>query len=145
MLMNRSDPLKSTATAENTCLICIYFGDWELVLASYNSGPGNVSKSNQALRKETKLLGHQEASSKETQGYVPAATMYLYEYHNEHGIKADRAVVQHFATDDQKQMSFKQVADFEMFLLHSAITKSVVQIEYNSFYNDENHYLITDR
>jgi hypothetical protein len=27
------------------------------------------------------------------------ATMYLYEYHNEHGIKADRAVVQHFATD----------------------------------------------
>jgi membrane-bound lytic murein transglycosylase D len=26
------------------------------------------------------------------------ATMYLYEYHNEHGIKADRAVV-HFATD----------------------------------------------
>jgi membrane-bound lytic murein transglycosylase D len=37
----------------------------------------------------------------ETQGYVPAflATMYLYEYHNEHGIKADRAVVQHFATD----------------------------------------------
>jgi hypothetical protein len=40
------------------------------------------------------------------------ATMYLYEYHNEHGIKADRAVVQHFATDTimiKKQMSFKQV------------------------------------
>jgi membrane-bound lytic murein transglycosylase D len=54
--------------------------------------------------------GTSEASAKETQGYVPAATMYLYEYHNEHGIKADRAVV-HFATDDQKQMSFKQVAD----------------------------------
>jgi membrane-bound lytic murein transglycosylase D len=39
--------------------------------------------------------------------------MYLYEYHNEHGIKADRAVVQHFATDTImiKKMSFKQVAD----------------------------------
>jgi membrane-bound lytic murein transglycosylase D len=35
--------------------------------------------------------------------------MYLYEYHNEHGIKADRAVVQHFATDTImiKKESFK--------------------------------------
>jgi hypothetical protein len=52
-------------------------------------------------QEENKATGTLKASSKETQGYVPAflATMYLYEYHNEHGIKADRAVVQHFATD----------------------------------------------
>jgi membrane-bound lytic murein transglycosylase D len=69
---------------------------------------------------------------------------YVFEYHNEHGIKADRAVVQHFATDTimiKKQMSFKQVADSGCSYCAIAITKSVVQIEYNSFYNDENHYL----
>jgi membrane-bound lytic murein transglycosylase D len=77
------------------------FGDWELVLASYNSGPGNVSKAIRALRRKTKLLGHQEASAQRNTGICSCilATMYLYEYHNEHGIKADRAVVQHFATD----------------------------------------------
>ncbi|MFC3336781.1 hypothetical protein [Flavobacterium palustre] len=53
---------------------------------------------------------------KETQGYVPAflANMYLYEYHNEHGIKPNKAIVQHFATDTvmiKKQMSFKQISD----------------------------------
>jgi membrane-bound lytic murein transglycosylase D len=74
------------------------FGDWELVLASYNSGPGNVSK---AIRRsgKTELLDIRKPS-KETQGYVPLflATMYLYEYRKEHGIVPDR-VVQHFATD----------------------------------------------
>jgi membrane-bound lytic murein transglycosylase D len=45
------------------------------------------------------LLGHQ-ASAQRNSGICSCilATMYLYEYHNEHGIKADRAVV-HFATD----------------------------------------------
>jgi membrane-bound lytic murein transglycosylase D len=48
-------------------------------------------------QEENKATGTSEHLPKETQGYVPAflATMYLYEYHNEHGIKADRAVVQH--------------------------------------------------
>jgi hypothetical protein len=52
-------------------------------------------------QEENKATGTSGSIFKETQGYVPAflATMYLYEYHNEHGIKADRAVVQHFATD----------------------------------------------
>jgi hypothetical protein len=53
------------------------------------------------VQEENKATGTSGSIPKETQGYVPAflATMYLYEYHNEHGIKADRAVVQHFATD----------------------------------------------
>jgi membrane-bound lytic murein transglycosylase D len=63
---------------------------------------------------KTKLLEHKKIL--ETRGYVPAflATMYLYEYHNEHGIKPDRAIVQYFSTDTimiKKQMSFKQISD----------------------------------
>jgi hypothetical protein len=53
-------------------------------------------------QEENKATGTSESIfPKKTQGYVCfLATMYLYEYHNEHGIKADRAVVvQHFATD----------------------------------------------
>jgi membrane-bound lytic murein transglycosylase D len=38
----RSDPLKATAAAAK--YMSNMYGDWELVLASYNSGPGNVSK-----------------------------------------------------------------------------------------------------
>jgi membrane-bound lytic murein transglycosylase D len=68
--------------------------------------------------------------------------MYLYEYHNEHGIKADRAVVQHFATDTImiKKMSFKQVAD----LLDVPVAQLQLlnpSYKLNSFYNDKNHYL----
>lgn len=53
----RSDPLKATAAAAKYMSnMYAIFGDWELVLASYNSGPGNVSK---AIRRsvENKIIG----------------------------------------------------------------------------------------
>jgi len=40
--------------------------------------------------------------------------MYLFEYHKEHGINPQRAVVKNFETDTvqiKSQMSFKQIAD----------------------------------
>ena len=41
----RSDPLKaSEAAAQYMSNMYAIFGDWDLVLASYNSGPGNVAK-----------------------------------------------------------------------------------------------------
>ena len=41
----RSDPLKaSEAAAQYMKNMYAIFGDWDLVLASYNSGPGNVAK-----------------------------------------------------------------------------------------------------
>jgi membrane-bound lytic murein transglycosylase D len=69
------------------------FGDWDLVLASYNSGPGNVTK---AIRRSGGQQNYWKKNlPRETQGYVPAflATMYIYEYHKEHGIVPNRAVV----------------------------------------------------
>jgi membrane-bound lytic murein transglycosylase D len=84
---------------------------------------------------------------KETQGYVPAflATMYIYEYHNEHGIKPDRAIVKHFATDTvmiKKQMSFKQISDLldvsvaQLQLLNPSYKLNVIP-----FYQDQAHFL----
>jgi membrane-bound lytic murein transglycosylase D len=75
------------------------FGDWELVLASYNSGPGNVSKAIRAQEENKAGTSGSICPKKHRDMFLLLATMYLYEYHNEHGIKADRAVVQHFATD----------------------------------------------
>ncbi len=116
-LDERSDALKaSDAAARYMSGMYKIFGDWELVLASYNSGAGNVSK---AIRRSG---GHQNFWNikkflpRETQGYVPAflATMYIFEYHKEHGITPNKAIVNHLATDTiaiKKKMSFKQLAD----------------------------------
>ncbi|RTY95866.1 LysM peptidoglycan-binding domain-containing protein [Flavobacterium sp. GT3R68] len=113
----RSDPVKASDAAA-TYMSNMYkiFGDWDLVLASYNSGPGNIAK---AIRRSG---GHQNYWNirknlpKETQGYVPAflATMYIYEYHKEHGIVPNRAIIKHFATDTimiKQQISFKQISE----------------------------------
>ena len=144
----RSDPLKSSEAASQymTNMYAI-FGDWDLVLASYNSGPGNVAK---AIRRSG---GHQNYWNirknlpKETQGYVPAflATMYIYEYHKEHGIVPNRAAIKHFATDTimiKKQMSFKQISDLldvpvaQLQLLNPSYKLNVVP-----FYHDQAHFL----
>jgi membrane-bound lytic murein transglycosylase D len=113
----RRDPLKSSqAAAEYMSKMYTIFGDWDLVLASYNSGPGNVSKAIRRSGGQQNFWNIKKHLPKETQGYVPAflATMYIYEYHKEHGIKPEKALVQHFATDTihiKKQMSFQQISD----------------------------------
>lgn len=144
----RSDPLKATAAAaQYMSNMFSIFGDWELVLASYNSGPGNVSKAIRRSGGQQNFWSIKQHLPKETQGYVPAflATMYLYEYHNEHGIKPNKAIVQHFATDTvmiKKQMSFKQISDLldvpvsQLQLLNPSYKLNVIP-----HYNDQNHYL----
>ncbi len=144
----RSDPLKATnAAAQYMANMFAIFGDWELVLASYNSGPGNVAKAIRRSGGQQNFWSIKQNLPKETQGYVPAflATMYLYEYHKEHGIKPNKAIIQHFATDTvmiKKQMSFKQIADLldvpvsQIQLLNPSYKLNVIPN-----YNDENHYL----
>jgi membrane-bound lytic murein transglycosylase D len=113
----RSNELKSSdAAARYMKRSYEALGDWEMVLASYNSGLGNVTK---AIRRSG---GHQNYWNvrkylpKETQGYVPAflATMYIFEYHKEHGIVPDKAIANHFATDTvaiKGHLTFKEISD----------------------------------
>ncbi|WP_188049244.1 LysM peptidoglycan-binding domain-containing protein [Flavobacterium sp. GP15] len=144
----RSDPLKSSAAATQY-MTNMYkmFGDWDLVLASYNSGPGNVAKAIRRSGGQKNYWNIRKNLPKETQGYVPAflATMYLYEYHKEHGIVPQRAAVKHFATDTiriKQQITFKQLGDLldvpiaQLQLLNPSYKLNIVP-----FYNDENHYL----
>ncbi|WP_264535626.1 LysM peptidoglycan-binding domain-containing protein [Flavobacterium sp. N1736] len=144
----RSDPLKATAAcSEYMTKMFKIFGDWELVLASYNSGPGNVTKAIRRSGGKTKYWDIRNHLPKETQGYVPAflATMYLFEFHKEHGINPERAVVKNFETDTvqiKNQMSFKQIADLldmpqsQIQLLNPSYKLGIVP-----FYQNEPHFL----
>jgi membrane-bound lytic murein transglycosylase D len=113
----RSDLLKATdAACQYMVNMYKIFGDWDLVLASYNAGPGNVSKAIRRSGGKQNYWNIRPFLPKETQGYVPAfiATMYVFEYHKEHGITPKKPIVNHFATDTilvKNKMSFKQISE----------------------------------
>jgi membrane-bound lytic murein transglycosylase D len=113
----RSDPLKSSeAASQYMTNMYRIFGDWDLVLAAYNSGPGNVSKAIRRSGGQQNYWNIRKNLPKETQGYLPAflATMYIFEYHKEHGIVPNKAIANHFATDTimvKRHMSFKEISD----------------------------------
>ena len=99
---DRSDPIKSTtAAAQYLGRMYKIFGDWDLALAAYNSGPGNVNK---AIRRSGGYKNYwniRKNLPRETAGYVPAflATMYIFEFAEEHGFKPERPAFQNIETD----------------------------------------------
>jgi membrane-bound lytic murein transglycosylase D len=144
----RSDPLKaSEAAAQYMTNMYKIFGDWDLVLASYNSGPGNVSKAIRRSGGQQNYWNIRKNLPKETQGYVPAflATMYLYEYHKEHGIVPQRATIKHFSTDTimiKKQITFKQISDLlDVPVVQLQVLNPSYKLDVIPFYHDQNHYL----
>ena len=145
---DRSDPLKaSAAAAQYMTNMYKIFGDWDLVLASYNSGPGNVSKAIRRSGGQQNYWNIRKHLPQETQGYVPAflATMYIYEYHTAHGIKPERAKLKQFATDTimvKKQMSFKQISDLlDIPLAQLQLLNPQYKLNVVPAYNDKKHFL----
>ena len=144
----RSDPLKaSKAATQYMKNMYAIFGDWDLVLASYNTGPGNVAKAIRRSGGKQNYWNIRPYLHKETQGYLPAflATMYIFEYHKEHGIKPDRAVANHFATDTvmiKNAITFKQISDLldvpvaELQFLNPSYKRDEIP-----YITGENHYL----
>lgn len=114
---DRHDPIKSTeAMCHYMMKMYEIFGDWSLVLASYNCGPGNVSKAIRRAGGSTDYWELRRYLPKETANYVPAflATMFIYENKKELGLNAKKAAVTYFETDTvavKKAMTFKQIAD----------------------------------
>src|SRR5690554_666638 len=113
----RSDPIMATEAACK-CLKSLNesFNDWDLALAAYNSGPGNVSK---AIRRSGGMTDYWNLRSylpRETAGYVPAflATMYIFEYAKAHGFNTKRPdYIPYMATDTihvKNQITLDQVA-----------------------------------
>lgn len=113
----RSDPIKSTkAAAKYLRKLYDIFGDWDLALAAYNSGPGNVNK---AIRRSGGYKNYwniRRNLPRETAGYLPAflATMYLFEYAEEHGLKIKKADRPYFITDTiqvKSLITFDQISE----------------------------------
>ncbi|HHT03300.1 MAG TPA: transglycosylase SLT domain-containing protein [Bacteroidales bacterium] len=85
---DRRDPIKaSVAAAKYLRDLNRIYNDWELALAAYNCGPGNVNK---AIRRSGKrdFWGIYNYLPRETRGYVPAyvAAAYVMNYYKEHNI-----------------------------------------------------------
>lgn len=113
----RCDPVLSTIAAAKY-LKSLYksFDDWDLALAAYNSGPGNVTK---AIRRSGGYKNYWNIRPflpSETAGYLPAflATMYLFEYAPQHGFDVSRHKMPLIKTDTvqiKNIISLKQVSE----------------------------------
>ncbi|QSS97878.1 LysM peptidoglycan-binding domain-containing protein [Psychroflexus sp. ALD_RP9] len=98
----RMDPLASTeAAAKYLNRLYSIFNDWDLALAAYNSGPGNVSKAIRRSGGKTNYWELRRFLPRETAGYVPSfqAMMYLFEYAEEHQLVVEKPQQLYYATD----------------------------------------------
>ncbi|MDR0393689.1 MAG: LysM peptidoglycan-binding domain-containing protein [Tannerella sp.] len=116
LIDERLDPEKATEAA------CKYFkemyelyGDWHLVMAAYNCGPGNVNKAIRRSGGNTDFWKIYPWLPRETRSYVPLfiAAAYVMTYHCEHNICPIRANFS-VATDTimvERALHFGQIAD----------------------------------
>lgn len=86
---DRMDPEKSTVAAAKY-LKSLYkmFGNWEVALAAYNCGPGNVRKAIRRSGGKTTFWGIYDHLPKETRSYVPQfqAMLYVLNHLEEHNL-----------------------------------------------------------
>ena len=115
LIDERMDPIRSTEAACKF-LKALYsiFKDWNLVIAAYNCGPGNVNKAIHRAGGKRDFWSIYPFLPKETRGYVPAfiAATYTMTYYAEH--KICPANIQFPLACDtvhtSKRMSLQQIA-----------------------------------
>ena len=115
---DRFDPYKATDAAARL-LKNLYeiYGSWELALAAYNSGPGNV---NRAIRRAGGVKDYWAIwpfLPRETRGYVPAfiAVNYIFNYSAEHNIYPTDPGILYNGIDSitvRDVLSFDQISEF---------------------------------
>ena len=124
----RMDPYRATVAA------CEFFqksysvyGDWSLVLASYNSGRGNVNKAIRRSGGKKNYWQIRRFLPKETRSYVPAfiAVCYAMNYASEHKISSEKPRVLFHQVDT---IEVKYQIDFEY--LSSSLDISVNELEF---------------
>ena len=142
----RQDPIESTQAATKY-LSKLYdiFGDWDLALAAYNSGPGNVNKAIRRSGGHRNYWNIRPYLPRETAGYVPAfiATMYIFEYAEEHGLQKRPVHRPYFETDTvqvKTMVTFNQLSKLlemteqELEVLNPAYKLGVIPKEANKSY-----------
>ena len=112
----RLDPVKSAeAAAQYLQDSYEIFGDWNLAIASYNCGAGNVNKAIRRSGGKRAFWDIWPYLPRETRGYVPAfvGALYTMTYYKEHGIRPEAiGIPAHIDTlKINKQLHLRQVSD----------------------------------
>lgn len=112
----RLDPVKSAeAAAQYLQDSYEIFGDWNLAIASYNCGAGNVNKAIRRSGGKRAFWDIWPYLPRETRGYVPAfvGALYTMTYYKEHGIRPESVEIPaHIDTlKINKQLHLRQVSD----------------------------------
>jgi membrane-bound lytic murein transglycosylase D len=136
----RCDPHKSTVAAcEYFKYLYGMFGDWQMVLAAYNCGPGNVNKAIRRSGGKKTYWQIRPFLPTETQGYVPAfiAVNYVMNHTSEHNIRSAIPKKTFLEVDTiavKQQLSFSQIAAYldipldELAYLNPSYRRSVIPI-----------------
>ena len=135
---DRSDAYKSTIAA---CRYMRYlygiYGDWNMVLAAYNSGPGNVNKAIRRSGGKRDYWGIRDFLPRETRSYVPAfiAVNYVMNYAAEHNIYAAQPEFLYAQIDTIQvcqKATFDQIAHFtgmtieQLELLNPSLKRNII-------------------
>lgn len=104
------------------------FGDWELVLASYNTGPGNLRR---AIRRAGNITNYWELHPylhRDTRTYVPqfTAIMYMMHHADEYGIAGEDSL--RMAPREYQTVTIDGYVDVEAFSNASGISLDDIQL-----------------
>ena len=122
----RKDPLKSTqAACEYFVKLYDIFGDWNLVLAAYNGGPGYLQRkiNSEGTYDFWKLYPHLR---RETRNYIPTfiAVNYVMNYSGEHNIISKELDLQITKTDT---LTIKEQATAEILVELLCVNKETIE------------------
>ncbi len=145
----RTDPIKATEAA------CQYlkhlhdrFDDWDLALAAYNAGPGNVSKAIRRSGGKRNYWNIRPYLPSETRGYVPAfyTTLYLFEFGEAHQIYPKNIEIGYFDTDTlhiKQKLTFAQI-EKKLHINKELLTSLNPQYKLGIIpYNEDSYHVLT--
>ncbi len=116
LIDERRDPIKSTwAAARYLRDLYSIYQDWNLVIAAYNCGPGNINKAIRRANGAKDYWAIYNYLPQETRGYVPAfiAANYVMTYYCDHNICPMEAQISQNTDTVQvnKSLHFEQISD----------------------------------
>jgi membrane-bound lytic murein transglycosylase D len=135
---DRRDPIKSTeAAVEYLRKLYNMYGDWHLVLAAYNSGPGNVNKAIARAGGTKNFWAIMSYLPAETRSYVPIyiAAVYVMNHHKDYKLVSAEPRRELYAIDTvmiTSKVSLKHIsnvlgiAEDELQFLNPSIKKGII-------------------
>ncbi|QDH81043.1 LysM peptidoglycan-binding domain-containing protein [Echinicola soli] len=134
---DRMDPeLATEAACRYLKTLHRMFDDWELALAAYNCGPGNVRKAIRRSGGKRTFWGIYNWLPRETRGYIPQfqAIMYVFNHADEHNLILEDGTfpIAHEKVKFDQELDLKRLADIsgtcleELEFLNPAIQNSKI-------------------